>query len=202
MATTWLQVLPAPSINRAVTFLPCGTDMGYLKRPGSQCPPVYTPSFVPTSLRTTRDSYSPVLKLCPCGGRKHNVLLPIYLLFTNLPGVVSTLLQMTRPTQCVPGQVQDSCRAPGEVNVLTPTLNRVRRSRHLHTRCLQSSARSLAVPCSPMPVVTRVNQMPAYQVCSHPASVCLVDHVLHGICPNVMTLGSQRRAVAYYSSRE
>ena len=36
------------------------------------------------------------------------------------------------------------------------------------------------VPYSPMPMVTRVSQMEAYQVCSHPASVCLVDHVLHG----------------------
>ena len=40
------------------------------------------------------------------------------------------------------------------------------------------------------------------QICSHPASVCLVDHLLYGICPNVMTLGSQRRAVAYYSMGE
>ena len=37
---------------------------------------------------------------------------------------------------------------------------------------------------------------------SHPASVCLVDHVLHGNCPNVMTLGNQRRAVAFYSRGE
>ena len=37
---------------------------------------------------------------------------------------------------------------------------------------------------------------------SYPASVCLVDHVLHGYCPNVMTLVSQRRAVAYYTRGE
>ena len=39
--------------------------------------------------------------------------------------------------------------------------------------------------------VTSVSQMAAYQVCSHSASVCPVDHVLHGNCPDVMTLGSQ-----------
>ena len=52
------------------------------------------------------------------------------------------------------------------------------------------------VPCSPMPKVASVNQVPVYPVCSHQVTVCLVDHVLHGICPNVMTFGSQRRAVA------
>ena len=67
-------------------------------------------------------------------------------------------------------------------------------------RCFQSTALTLAVPCSPMPMVTNVSQVAAYQVCSHPASVCLVDHVLHGNCPDVMTLGSQRRTVAYYST--
>ena len=108
-------------------------------------------------------------------------------------------MQIARPTQCVPGQAEDSCGAPVTVSVLTPTLNQVWRSRHLHIRCLRSPAPALAVPCSPMPVVTSVNQMAAYQVCSHPATVCLVDHVLHDICPNVMTLWSQRRAVAFYS---
>ena len=88
------------------------------------------------------------------------------------------------------------------VNVLTPTLNRVRHSKHLHIRCLRSTAPALAVPCSPMPMVTSVSQMAAYQVCSHPASVCLVDHVLYGNCPDVMTLGSQRRTVAFYTRRE
>ena len=48
-------------------------------------------------------------------------------------------------------------------------------------------------------MVSSVDQVAAYQVCSHPASVCLVDHVLHGDCPDVMTLGSQRRTVAYYT---
>ena len=129
-------------------------------------------------------------------------LVPIFFLFSNLRGAVSTLVLIARPTQCVPGQVQDSCRAPVTVNVLTPTLNRVRCSRHLHIRCLRSSAHALAVPCSPLPMVTSVSQMAAHQVCSHPASVCLVGHVLHGICPDVMTLGSQRRAVAYYSRGE
>ena len=88
------------------------------------------------------------------------------------------------------------------MNVLTPTLNRFRRSKHLHIRCLWSPDRALVVPCSPMPMVTSVSQMAAYQVCSHPASVCLVDRVLHGSCPDVMTLGSQRRTVAHYSRGE
>ena len=66
-------------------------------------------------------------------------------------------------------------------------------------RCFSSTAPTLAVPCSPMAMVTSVSQMAAYQVCSHPATVCLVDHVLHGNCPDVMILGSQRRTVAYYS---
>ena len=68
--------------------------------------------------------------------------------------------------------------------------------------CLQSTALTLSVPCSPMPVVCSMDQVAAYQVCSHPASVFLVDHVLHGNCPNVLTLGSQSRTVAYYSRGE
>ena len=123
-------------------------------------------------------------------------------LFSNLPGAVSTLVLIARPTQSVPGQVHDSCRAPVTVNVLTPTLNQVRGSRHLHIRCLRSTAPAPAVPCSPMPMATSVSQMAAYHVCSHLASVCLVDHVLHGICPDLMTFGSQQRAVAYYSRGE
>ena len=105
-------------------------------------------------------------------------------------------------TQCVPGQVQNSSRARVKLNVLTPTLSRVRHSGHLHIRFFPSTAPALAVPCSPMPMVTSVSQMAAYQVCSHPASVSLVDHVVHGNCPDVMTLGSQRRAVPYYSRGE
>ena len=61
---------------------------------------------------------------------------------------------------------------------------------------------TLSVPFRPMPVVSSMNQVAAYQDCSHPASVCLVDHVLHEDCPNVMTLGSQRRTVAYYTRGE
>ena len=163
---------------------------------------VSTPSFTPTLLRTTRDSYLAVLRLCPIGGRKTDVLVPIYLLFSNLPRVVSTLVLIARPTQCVPRQVQDSCRATATMNVLTSTLKRVQHSKHLHIRCLLSTAPALAVPCSPMPMLTSVSQMAAYQVCSHPARLCLVDHVLHGNCPDVMTLESQRRAVAYYSRGE
>ena len=129
-------------------------------------------------------------------------LLPNYLLFFNLPRALRTLVQIGRPTECVPGQVQDSCRAPATMNVLTPTLNQVRRSRHLHIRRLRSTAPALAVPCKPMPMVTSVSQMAAYQVCSHRARECLVDRVLHGICPDVMTLGTKRRALAYYSRGE
>ena len=78
------------------------------------------------------------------------------------------------------------------VNVLNPTFNQVRRSKHLHNRCLRSTVPALAVPCIPMPMVTSVSQMAASQVCSHPAAVCLDDHVLPGDCPDVMTFGSQR----------
>ena len=48
-------------------------------------------------------------------------------------------------------------------------------------------------------MVSSVSQVAAYHDCGHPASVCLVDHVLHGYPPNVMTLESQRRTVAYYT---
>ena len=68
--------------------------------------------------------------------------------------------------------------------------------------CLLSTALTLSVACRPMPMVSSVSQVAAYQYCSHSASVCLVDHVLHGYCPNVMTLESQRRTVAYYTRGE
>ena len=68
--------------------------------------------------------------------------------------------------------------------------------------CLLSTALTLSVPCRPMPMVSSVGQVAAYQDCSQPASVCLVDHVLHGDCADVMTLGSQRRTVAYYTRGE
>ena len=77
-----------------------------------------------------------------------------------------------------------------------PALNQVRSSKYLKICCFSSPAPALVVPCTPMSVVTSVSQMVAYQVCSHRTSECLVDHVLHGICPKVMTLGSQRRAEA------
>ena len=48
----------------------------------------------------------------------------------------------------------------------------------------------------------QMGQVAAYQDCSHPASVCLVDHVLHGDCTDVKTLGSKRRTVAYYTRGE
>ena len=63
IATTCLQVLHATNVNRAGKSLPCGMDMGFLRQPESPCSPLYsqmgvsTPSFVPTSLSTTRDSY-------------------------------------------------------------------------------------------------------------------------------------------------
>ena len=47
-----------------------------------------------------------------------------------------------------------------------------------------------------------VSQVAAYHDCSQPANVCLVDHVLHGYCPNVMTLVRQRRTVASYTRGE
>ena len=118
-------------------------------------------------------------------------------LFSNLPGAVSTIVQTATPTQCVPRQAQDSCRAAVTVNVLTPTLNWVLRFKQLHICGFRSPAPALVVSFSPMPLVTSVNQVAAYQVCSHPASVCPVDHVLHGICPIVMALGSQQRATAF-----
>ena len=68
--------------------------------------------------------------------------------------------------------------------------------------CLLSTALTLSVPRRPMPMVFSVGQVAAYQDSSHRASVCLVDHVLHGNCPDVMTLGSQRRTVAYYTRGE
>ena len=67
---------------------------------------------------------------------------------------------------------------------------------------LLSSALTLSVPYRPMPMVSSVSQVAAYQDCSHQASVCLVDHVLHGECPDIMALGSQRRTVAYYTRGE
>ena len=57
---------------------------------------------------------------------------------------------------------------------------------------------SYTLPDPEIPLV----QVAAYEDCSNPASVCLVDHVLHGYCPNVMTLESQRRTVAYYTRGE
>ena len=65
-----------------------------------------------------------------------------------------------------------------------------------------STLLTLSVPCRPMTMVSSVAQVAAYQDCSHPASVCLVDHVLHADCPDVGTLGSQRRTVAYYTKGE
>ena len=110
-------------------------------------------------------------------------------------------MKTARPTQCVPRQAQDTCRAPVAVNVLTPTLNRVRRSKYLHIRCFESPAPALVVPRTPMPVVGSLVQMAAYQVCSQPASEWLVDHVLHGVCPNAMTLCSQRTASKVLKTR-
>ena len=42
MATTWLQVFLATSIDRAGNSQPCGMAMGYLRRPGNPCPPSYS----------------------------------------------------------------------------------------------------------------------------------------------------------------
>ena len=84
MAGTWLQVLHIMSINRARNSLPRGMAMGYLRQPGNPCLPLYslmgvsTPSFAPTSLTTTRDSYKRVLRLCPSRKRENNLLVSIY----------------------------------------------------------------------------------------------------------------------------
>ena len=87
-----------------------------------------------------------------------------------------------------------------EGHVLTGAETMSQRKRGNYFPCV--SLLTLSVPCRPMPMVSSVSQLAAYQDCSHPASVCLVDHVLHGDCPNVMTLGSQPRAVAYYTRGE
>ena len=81
---------------------------------------------------------------------------------------------------CVPGHAQDTGRAPILVSVLMPALNWDRYPKHLHIGCFRSLAPALVVPGNPMPAVTSVSQMAADQVCSHLASDCLVDHVLHG----------------------
>ena len=96
MAITRLQVLHAMNTNRAGNSLPCGMAMGYRRQPGSRCQPLYnqvavsSPSFVPTSLRTSV--------------RRG----------TNLPGAVSTLVQtdlrrcagavVTVALHCIAGQ--------------------------------------------------------------------------------------------------
>ena len=104
--------------------------------------------------------------------------------------VVEQILVTARPGECVPGQVQDSGGAPVSVNVLSPALNQVQSPKHLHICSFWSPATVLVVPCTPMPVVVSVSQIAAYQVYSHSASGCLVDHLLHGICLNGMSLGS------------
>ena len=103
---------------------------------------------------------------------------------------------------CVCESSRHSCPAlHRRTGLLSPGDNHTLAEGHLFYsgHCFLSTALTLPVPCCPMPMVTSVSQIAAYQVCSHPAGVCLVDHVLHGDCPDVMTLGSQRRTVAYYS---
>ena len=57
-----IQTFPGREARRTQSFT-YGMAMGYLRRPGNPCPPLYnqwgvsTPSSAPTSLRTTRDSY-------------------------------------------------------------------------------------------------------------------------------------------------
>ena len=86
----------------------------------------------------------------------------------------------TRPNQCVPGQVHDSGRAPILVSVLTPALNRPQLTKYLHIRCFWSPAPTVVVPCTPMPVVSSLSEH-------------LSEHVLHGMCPKVMTFGEPTR---------
>ena len=98
-----------------------------------------------------------------------------------------------------------SCPAlHGRTGPLAPRDNRSLAEGHwfFTDHCLLSTALTLSVPCSLLPMVPSVDQVAAYQVCIHPASVCLVDHVLHGDCPDVMTLESHRRRMAYYSKGE
>ena len=82
--------------------------------------------------------------------------------------------------QWVLGHVQDSGRALVSVSVLTPALYRARFSRKVDIRCFGSPAPALVVPCTPVPAGSSLSE-------------CLVDHLLHGICPNVMTLGEPTR---------
>ena len=46
----------------------------------------------------------------------------------------------------------------------------------------------MVVPCTPMPVVTSVSE-------------CLVDQVLHGKCPSVMTFGEPARSGGFLDQR-
>ena len=94
--------------------------MGYLRRPGNLCQPSYnqmgvsTLSSAPTSLRTTRGSYGPVLRLCPSVKSETNSPVSIYWLCSNLKGAVSTLVQtclcmgvravVTVAPHCIAGQ--------------------------------------------------------------------------------------------------
>ena len=114
-------------------------------------------------------------------------------LFSDLPGAVSTLVQTARPTQCVPRQTQSS------------SYSKCTNSHPQSGSALQTPTHPLlSEPCSCPGCALQTHACGyqrepggAYQVCSHPASVCLVDHVSHGICPDVMTLRSQRRTVAF-----
>ena len=110
----------------------------------------------------------------------------------------------TCPCMCVRAVVTVSPVLHRRTGPLAPRDNHSLAEGHLFftDHCLLSTALTLSVPCSPMPMVSSVDQAAAYQVCSHPASVCLVDHVLHGDCPDVMTLVSQPRTVAYYTRGE
>ena len=77
------------------------------------------------------------------------------------------------PNQCAPRQVQESGRGPVSVSILTPSLDRDHFPKYLQIRCFWSPAPALVVPCTPMHVLSSVNEG-------------LLAHVLHGICPNVM----------------
>ena len=132
-----------------------------------------------------------MLRLCPTVKRKTTFPVSVYRLCSNLTGAVSTLVQTCL---CMGVRaVVTVARIASRTGPLVPRDNHSLAKGHwfFTDYCLLSTALTLSVPCRPMPMVSSVDQVAAYQVCSHPASVCLVDHVLHGDCPDVMTLGSQ-----------
>ena len=92
--------------------------------------------------------------------------------------------------------MQGPALGPGGEDITWPDQVAPRGRKASSTRKIKHQTSNLK-PCSPMPPVTSANQMAAYQVCTHQASVSLVDHVLHGICPDILSFWSQQRALAF-----